>query len=320
MQFINSVLHWQYLGILVVIWLVVDFAWVGRWRALLKRIGDFFSMPWIFAKNNSPQVHPLYPRVFLEQMAQANLPTGKGSSGSGDNLTKWWSALGDRVLGNESPLVSIGHILSLIFFLFFIFADAVTVANTLVLIGVESPNLPPLLQRLDLAILGGALVSATVGIWMLTEMLGKGEFIATEKMSRPQKAVYEVLSIFITIFSVLVMLALAGQRMISLGLYTTTPTINFIISFSLYGLLAINSSFAAAITFTSGAMGVVVIILLLAVVVSIVLPVLVFLFDLLWRGIVIVLEVVFWALVTPIMAIPYGFERLFGLNKPAKNI
>ena len=229
--------------------------------------------------------------------------------------------MGDSVFGNESPLVSIGHVISLLFFLFFIFADAVTVANTLVLIGIESPDLPPLLQRLDLAILGGALVSATVGIWMLIEMLGKGEFIATSKMGRGQKLVYSIISVLITIFSVLVMLALAGQRMISLGLYTTTPQINFIISFSLYGLLAINSSFAAAITFSSGAMGIVVIILLLAVVVSIVLPVLVFLLDLLWRGVIIVLEVIFWAVITPIIAIPYGFGRLFSSAKPAaKNL
>ena len=319
MQFLNSILHWQYLGIIVVIWLVVDFAWVGRWRSLLGRISQLFSVPWIFAKDTQPQVHPLYPRVFLEQMAQANLPSGAGSkqAGGGDVLSKWWKSLGDAVFGNESPLVSIGHVISLIFFLFFIFADAVTVANTLVLIGIESPNLPPLLQRLDLAILGGALVSATVGVWMLVEMLGKGEFVATSKMGRGQKVVYSILSILITIFSVLVLLALAGQRMISLGLYTTTPQINFIISFSLYGLLAINSTFAAAITFSSGAMGIVVLILLLAMVVSIILPVLVFLVDLGWRGVIILLEVLFWALLTPILAIPYGFGRLFSIGKPA---
>ena len=323
MLFLNSVLHWQYLGIIVVIWLIVDFAWVGRWRSLLGRISQLFSVPWIFAKDPQPQVHPLYPRIFLEQMAQANLPTGgSGSAGkpaSGDALSRWWRSLGDSVFGNVSPLVSIGHVISLIFFLFFIFADAVTVANTLVLIGIESPNLPPLLQRLDLAILGGALVSATVGVWMLVEMLGKGEFVATSKMGRGQKVVYSIIAVLITIFSVLVMLALAGQRMISLGLYTTTPQINFIISFSLYGLLAINSSFAAAITFSSAMMGIVVILLLLAMVVSIVLPVLVFLFDLLWRGVIIVLEVVFWALLTPILAIPYGIGRLFSSAKPAKN-
>jgi len=189
MQFLNTILHWQYLGIIVVIWLVVDFAWVSRWRSLLGRISLLFSTPWIFAKDPQPPVHPLYPRVFLEQMAQANLPTGGTGSkqGSGDVLTRWWKALGDQVFGNESSLISIGHVISLIFFLFFIFADAVTVANTLVLIGIESPNLPPLLQRLDLAILGGALVSATVGIWMLIEMLGKGEFIATSKMAAARR-------------------------------------------------------------------------------------------------------------------------------------
>jgi len=316
MQTLNTIFHWQYLGILAIIWLVVDFAWIGRWRALIARISKLFRAPWIFEKDTESEEHPLYPRRFLEQLAQNNISGGRGGSGSNDNLDKWWKALGDRVLGDVSPLVSIGHVISLIFFLFFIFADAVTVANTLVLIGVESPNLPPILQRLDLAILGGALVSATVGVWIFIEMLGKGEFIATEKLAVSQKRVYSLIAILVTLFSVVVMLALAGQRLISLGTYASSPTIDLVIAFALYGLLAINSSLAAAITFQSGALGVVVLILLLAVVISLVIPILVFVFDLLCRGVIIVIDVIFWAILTPFMAIPYGFIKIFRLGKP----
>jgi hypothetical protein len=186
-----------------------------------------------------------------------------------------------------------------------------------VLIGVEG-NLPALLQRLDLAILGGALVSATVGIWILIEMSGKGEFLAVSKMSTAQRRVYIVLSIMVTFFSVMVMLALAGQRMISLGVYASSPAMDFAISFSLYGLLAINSSFAAALTFSSAALGIIVIIILLAVVLAVVLPALVFLFDLLWRGVIIVVDAIVWLLFTPPMAIPYGIGRLTGLIKPTQ--
>ena len=316
MQTLNTIFHWQYLGILAIIWLVVDFAWIGRWRALIARISKLFRAPWIFEKDTESEEHPLYPRRFLEQLAQNNISGGRGGSGSNDNLDKWWKALGDRVLGDVSPLVSIGHVISLIFFLFFIFADAVTVANTLVLIGVESPNLPPILQRLDLAILGGALVSATVGVWIFIEMLGKGEFIATEKLAVSQKRVYSLIAILVTLFSVVVMLALAGQRLISLGTYASSPTIDLVIAFALYGLLAINSSLAAAITFSSGALGVVVIILFLGFVLALVMPILVFLFDLLWRGVIIVIDVIFWAILTPFMAIPYGFIKIFRLGKP----
>jgi hypothetical protein len=318
MQTLNTFFHWQYLGILAIIWLVVDLAWTIRWRALLERISKLFSAPWIFAKDTEPQRHPLYPRLFLEQLAQNNIAVGRADSGSSDNLSKWWKALGDRVFRDVSPLISIGHVISLIFFLFFLFADAVTVANTLVLIGVESPNLPPILQRLDLAILGGALVSATVGIWIFIEMFGKGEFIATEQMSVAQKRVFKFLSILVTLFSVVVMLALAGQRLISLGTYASTPAFDFAISFALYGLLALNSSLAAALTFQSAALGIVVLILLLAVVLAIVMPVLVFLFDLLWRGVIVVLDVISWAIFTPAIAIPYGFGRIFGSKKSVK--
>jgi hypothetical protein len=317
MQTINAILRWPYLPLIAIIWVVIDLAWIERWRGLITRMSKLFAAPWIFEKDTKPQEHPFYPRKFMEQLAMNNITTGRADSGTGDNIGNWWKSLSARVLGNESPLVSIGHILSLIFFLFFIYADAVTVANTLVLIGVEG-NLPVILQRLDLAILGGALVSATVGIWILIEMFGKGEFLATGKMSRGQRTVYIVLSILVTLFSVLVMLALAGQRMISLGVYASSPAMDFAISFTLYGLLAINSSFAAAITFTSAAMGIIVIIVLLALVLAVVLPALVFLFDLIWRGVIIVMDALIWLLFTPPMAIPYGIGRLVGLIKPSQ--
>jgi hypothetical protein len=321
MQTLNTLFHWQYFWlyftILAIIWLIVDLAWIGRWKELLARISKLARAPWIFEKDTESKEHPLYPRRFFEQLAQNNISERRATTpDSSDSLGRWWKSLGDRVLGDGSPLVAIGHVLSLIFFLFFIFADAVTVANTLVLIGVEG-NLPPILQRLDLAILGGALVSATVGIWIFMEMLGKGEFIATDKMSKGQKGVFGTLAIIVTLFSIIVMIALAGQRMISLGIWATTPQIDFAISFSLYGLLAINSSIAAALTFTSGAMGVVVIFMLLAVVLGLIMPILVFVFDLLWRGLIVILDVIVWALLTPLMAIPFGLARLFRLGKPS---
>lgn len=316
MQTVNIIDQWPYFVILAVIWLIIDLAWVGRWKALLARISSLFRAPWVFDKDSEPDGHPLYPRKFFEQLAQNNISDGRAGAGTNDNLEKWWKALGARVLGGSSPLVAIGHVLSLIFFLFFIFADAVTVANTLVLIGVESPNLPPILQRLDLAILGGALVSATVGVWIFIEMLGKGEFIETDRMTRGQKRVFSFIAVMIVLFSVVVLLALAGQRLISLGTYASNPGLDLIIAFALYGLLAINSSLAAAITFSSGAMGIVVLIFLLGVVLTLVVPILVFVFDLLWRGVVLILDVVTWLVFTPFIAIPAGVARLFRSGKP----
>jgi hypothetical protein len=306
---------WLTLVILGIIWLIVDLAWVARWEALMARIGKLVSAPWIFAKQPDPYVHPLYPRVFLEQLAQSELP-GKGGTVPTNSLAKWWKSLGDRVLRSTSPLVAIGHVLSLVFFLFFIFADAVTVANTLVLIGVEG-NLPPLLQRLDLAILGGALVSATVGVWVLIEVLGKGEFIAVEEMNAGQKRIFGFLAVLIVLFSVLVMLALAGERLVALGMYAATPTANFLISFTLYGLLAINSSLAAALMFSSAALGVIVILLLIDAVIALVVPVLVFLVDLLWRAVAVILDVAAWLIITPFIAFSHGIRRIFRVGRPA---
>jgi hypothetical protein len=315
MSYEASYALWLSSVILGIICLIVDLAWVARWEALLARIGKLVSAPWIFAKQPDPYMHPLYPRVFLEQLAQAEMP-GKAGPTSGNNLSRWWKSLGDRVLRSASPLVAIGHVLSLVFFLFFIFADAVTVANTLVLIGVEG-NLPPLLQRLDLAILGGALVSATVGVWVLIEVLGKGEFIAVEDMTAGQKRIFGFLAILIVLFSVLVMLALAGERLVALGMYAASPTTNFLISFTLYGLLAINSSLAAALMFSSAALGIIVILLLIDAVIALVVPVLVFLVDMLWRVVAVILDVIAWLIITPFVALSHGVRRIFRVGRPA---
>ena len=59
-------------------------------------------------------------------------------------------------------------------------------------------------------------------------------------------------------------------------------------------------------------------ILLVAVVLSVAIPALIFVLDLLWRLVIIVLDIASWYLFTPPIAVPYGIGRLFGWIKPTK--
>ncbi|KAF0108957.1 MAG: hypothetical protein FD146_1 [Anaerolineaceae bacterium] len=316
LQFLYDLANWQYFGIFAIIWLVVDLVWIGRWRDLLSRINKLITKPWVFKKDDDPKNPKLYPRELLENLAQRNVITRAAPEPTTDSpivlrLKKWFTEVGDRIFKEGSPLRALGYILALAFFIFFLFADAVTIANTLVLMGLVSPDLPSLLQRLDLAILGGALLAAVVGVWILIEMSGKGELIETEELTDAQKKMFKGLSVLVTLFAVVVMIALAVQRLISLGMLAASPTTDLILSFVLYGLLAINSSFAAAITYQPAALGMLVLIYLLIGLLVSILPALTFLFDLLWRFVYVVIDVTLWALLTPIIAIPYVIGKIF---------
>lgn len=320
MQFLYNLVNWQYFGILAIIWVVVDLVWVGRWKALVGRVGKLVTKPWIFKKDKEPHEPPLYPREFLEQLAlnsRRETKTDADSKTSSEAKSetifeKWAKALMDRVFDTKKPIRSLGYVLALAFFIFFLFADAIVIANTMVLLGLMG-NLPPILQRLDLAILGGALLSAIVGVWMLVEMSGtEGELINADTLTDSQKRIFKVLSLIVTLFSAAVMVALAIQRLISLGSLQTSPTMDLIISFILYGLLAINNSLAAALTYQPAASGFMVVMFLLVELVIGILPVLAFLADVLWRGVYIILDLVIWAILTPIIAIPYVIAKMFG--------
>jgi hypothetical protein len=331
LQFLYDLVNWQYFGILAIIWVVADLVWVGKWKSLMFRIGILIIKPWIFKKDKNPEIPPLYPREFLEQLAlnsrrnndKTNAETEDGLSGVGP-FTKWLNALREQVFDFENPIRPLGYVLALAFFIFFLLADAIIVAATLVLLGVISPDLPPILQRLELAILGGALLSAVVGVWMLVELSGKGELINVEQMATGQKRILRAFAALATLFAMAVLIALAFQRLILLGTLESSPTTEIILSFILYGLLAINNTFGAALTFSPAASGFVVVLYLAFVIFVGLLPILAFLADVIWRFVYIAVDIVIWVLFTPIIAIPYGFGKMFGLidnsdEKESKN-
>jgi len=317
-QILYELVNWQYFGVLAILWIVIDLIWISRWRAMIDRIGKLISKPWIFKVDKEPNIPLLYPREFLEQLAltskrttesakSVNLPENEGT------LKKWVNAQRDKVFNPNQPIRTLGNVISLCLFIFFMVADAIVVAATLVLMGVISPDLPPLLQRLEFAILGGALLSTVVGVWMLVEMSGKGELVNTEDLEAAQKKIYKLFAVITTLFAAAVMIALAVQRLISLGYLEASPTSNIILSFVLYGMLAINNSLAAALTFSPGASGLIVLLYLSAIILINILPVLAFLADVGWRAIYVCLDLVIWALLTPIISVPYGIGKLFKL-------
>jgi MFS family permease len=298
---VNNIVNWQYFGIFAIIWTLTNLIWVERWTSLIKRAGKLLVKPLIFKEDTEPHEPPLYPRIPLEQLASS---TRRAEDGTG-RMAVWVNAQRDLVFDPQYPLRSIGYVISLVLFSFFLIADAIVIANTLVIMGLVSPDLPPILLRLDYAILGGAVLTTIVGVWMLVDLSGKGKLISAD-LTDTQKRLLKLFSAIGILLSVVVMLALAVQRLINLGFLQSSPTTDLILSFILYGLLAINNSLSAALTFESAASGVIVVLYLLFVI----FPVLAFIIDIFGRPLYIIIDVILWALFTPIIAIPYWFGKL----------
>lgn len=322
LQFIYDFFNSPYIGVILIVWFVLDLLWVNRWRNLLERIATLVRKPWIFTKDPEPNIPPLYPRTFLEQLAQRRVFGAASAQGAGDKAAGgYWTSLRARVFDQETPERAIGHLLFLAFFCFFLLADAISVANTLMVLGVILPgDVPAILQRFDLAVLGGALLAATVSIWMFIEVSGdESAWIDIRRLNDVQKAILKIISLAVAVFSIVVMIAFAIQRLEAIGKLPATPTADIILSAILYGLVPINSALAAAICFPEASRGLIVLGYLLVELALLILPVVAFLLDIIWRAVYVVLDVLVWAVVTPILIVPYGIKALVDMMSPKKD-
>jgi hypothetical protein len=321
LQFLYDLVNWQYFGILLIIWLVVDLVWVNHWKKLFGRINKLINKPYIFKKDIEPSEPPFYPREFLENIARTKSSSTNSStteispetintSAIVSRVQIWFSDMGDRVFQKNTPLRSFGSTIAFIFFIFFIFADIVTVMNTLVLMGIVE-SLSPFFNQIGLAILGGSLLSITAGVWMINETKGKGILIDTEALNVDQKKVNNILSVTIILFAILVLIAFTIDRLILLGYLESSTTMEIILACILYGLLPINSSLAASLLFHPAMAGIVVIAYLVIAFFLSILPSLAFLIDILWRIFYIIFDTIVWLVTSPIIIIPYGVLKLF---------
>jgi hypothetical protein len=170
-------------------------------------------------------------------------------------LKKRFSAVVRPII--DDPVKLFGYTLSFVFFGLFLLADTIIIANALVLMALISPDLPPILQRMDFSILAGVVLSPVIGIRALNEISGKRKLFFPNRLSESQKLVYKILSISVIVCSLIMMISIAIQKLVLLGFIQTSSAIDLILSFTTYGIFPINSSICAALTFESAAPGVI---------------------------------------------------------------
>ncbi len=314
LQWLYNFSHWQYFGIFMIVWSITDLIWVSRWKKMLGDFNTLVGKPVIWLKDDNPSDPSGYPRTTFEQITELKGfirtdPNNNTNTPAGGNLITWISRFRDRLFNPEHPFFVAGSITGFFFLSVFVAADAIVIALTMQLMGVLSlANWPPIFQSLEIPILGGTIASAIISIWVFIEMLGDenhnaGEFLDLTQYSNKQKSIFRLISLIVALIAIVVLLALAFQRLMDLGYLEATPTTQLILAFILYGLLAINNSLGAALMFPPGIKGLFILIYLLIYLTLFALPGIMLIVDFLWRLAYIITRILLWFLFTPIIAI-----------------
>lgn len=319
---LNSEAFW----VIVAIWVFACIAWTARWKALLERDGRLVMKPIIFKPDPNPENVPFYPRGLMED----------SSIGFRDKLRQPFADIirvvrsfvdnmKSLIYSKEHPFRTLGYTLSLALFLFFVLADAITVANTLFVLGLWSGEMPELLGRFDLAVFGGSLAALVIGLALVLEIRSAaGEFTLWSERDARVRQLAMGASFLVTILSFITLIAWALFRLIELHIISSSPFLDGLLNWVLFGLVPINSALAAAITFLDAMRGMVVIGVLVGWVVVGILYLLdyaatvlgtigPFFFDIVYRIVYIAVDILQWFITTPVHVIILPFKLITGI-------
>lgn len=317
---LNSEAFW----VVIAVWVFICIAWTERWKPVLDRLAKLFVMPVIFKKNDRPNSDvPFYPRSFLEDSANGFRDTLKQPfTDLIKVVSNWFSQLASLVYSKEHPFRTLGYLLLLVCFLFFVLADSIAVANTLVVLDLWSGTLPAILGRFDIAVFGGSLLALIIGMALVFEIRSsKSEFSQWSERDERTKALALGVALLVTLLSLITLIAWALFRLIALGQLDSSPFLDGVLNWVLFGLVPINSALAAAITFLEAIRGFLVLVVLFGwiiigilylvnYVVTILGTILPFFFDIVYRSVYTALDILQWLISTPIQAVLLPFKLI----------
>lgn len=319
-QLIYEFLNWQYAGVVLIIWGLVDIIWVKRWRDLFRRVGKIIAKPIIFKVDKEPEVPSfLYPRSLLEQI------TGTEEITASDNVTasklvsksllaQWSESLQKSAFDVQSPLKVVGNIVSFFALLFFVLAEGVLIAHTMVLLGLADQLWPVFSYfTLDTALIGGTVAIGVVGFWYFIELLeDESDNVSMGHVKGGRSKFLRAVAILSVFGGVFVALGLSFDRLIALGFLTSSNTSDIILSFIKFGVTTVNNILGAILTFVPALSGVTALLFILVGLIILIRKPLMFFVDLAWRAGFVATDILLWALLTPIIAIPASVGKLLG--------
>jgi hypothetical protein len=207
-------------------------------------------------------------------------------------------------------------VIFLIGLIFFVWADAIAIANTLFVLGLFGGALPDWLARFDLAVGMGSLIAIMVSVLLFLDMQSTtSKFTDANSRGPSYKAFAQSLCLIITFIGVVVVIAFGVARLIELGyLRNYRDPLDFFVKIVLYVGVPLNTVITSALIFAEGIEGV---IMILLVTITVILGVLILLnkiaqpltvvilvvLDWVYRLILLVFNILWYILITPIKAI-----------------
>jgi len=294
-----------------IFWAIIALANKTGRDNLINRIIILITKPIVFRTDEGTPV-PFYPRQLLEQMAQALTNASDFLYGKNiiANLTNF---IKENAL--SSLRIYIGDLVKLGMFLCFVWADAISVTNTLGTLSLISGDVPSYLTRYEIAVMFGSLLSLIVGVWVIVE----SKEASNSRSNFPHKVIV-AFSYFLVVSGLLVTLIFALARYAALGLLPNDyqQFVEITNNVVLVMLIPVNNVIASFVIFAEAMKGLAAVSLLL---VSILLTglyvlrfiykfifwVFIFLFDVIYRISLIYMFIASYLLLTP-------FDSIFRTN------
>ncbi len=319
---LNSTAFWIILGICGFICI----AWVERWKPVLSRLAKLVTKPVIFRSDPEPESVPFYPRGLLEDAALAFRDTLRRPFSDLIRLFKSWVAgIVGIVHDRAHPIRTPVYLIFLVCFAFFVLADAISIANTLAVLGITFGSVPYILTRFDIAVFGGSLLALIIGMLLVIEYRGnEGRLVEVPTEDGARKSLTMGIAMLVALLSFLTLVAWALDRMIALDDIAPSPLLNGALEWVLYGVVPINSALSAAVCFSEAVIGLYVVAIIVSwlaiaalsvldyasTILGTLLP---FLFDLLYRIFYMALDILQWLVTTPIHAILWPFRIIYSM-------
>lgn len=294
-----------------IFWAIIALANKTGRNNLVNRIITLISKPIILKVDEGTPV-PGYPRQPLEQTAQAltNVFEFHNLDKIIDGLTNNTKQIAQSSLRNY-----IGDLVKLGMFLCFVWADAISVTNTLGTLSLISGDVPSFLTRYEIAVIFGSLLSLIVGVWVIVESKE-----ASNNRSDPAHKIIVGFSCFLVTSGLLATLIFALARYSALGLLPNdfqkiAENTNNVV---LVILIPVNNVIASFVIFTEALKGLAAVSLLLIsisltglyllrFIYKFIFWVIIFLFDMIYRIILIYMFIASFLLLTP-------FDSIFRTN------
>ncbi len=205
---IPSIFEKNYL--LLLLWFLIALSNKTKRNDLFRRFLNLLSKPIIF-ETDEGEAETLYPRASLEKFSSI--------------MQKFsFSSVFDKVLNSmidfikintqSKPQVLFSHFVKLAFFASFVFADAISVANTLSVLLPTLGNIPSYLTQYSYTVISGSVFSLMIGGWLLFEEISQNKNTSRTKFA---KGIVVISAYFLIISGLVISLVFTLARYSTFG-------------------------------------------------------------------------------------------------------